>query len=285
MAVTKIEASRQLQFNADVDVNAKKITNLANPSAAQDAATKSYVDGVATGLDIKASVRAASVGNITRSGTQTIDGVALSVGERVLLKNQTAPAENGIYVVASGAWSRATDADTSAEVTTGLFVFVSEGTTNGDTGWVLTTNDAITLDTTSLTFSQFSGAGTYTGGSGLTLTGGDFAVNVDANKGIEIVTDNLGIKLDGSSLSLGSGGIKVNTAKFIVRETPSGTMDGANVTFTLASTPVSGKEEVYLNGVLQEPGAGNDYTISAATITYLTAPLSTDRLRVSYLIA
>lgn len=128
------------------------------PSAAADLATKGYVDSLANGLDFKASARVATTANITLSGTQTIDGVSVIAGDRVLVKNQTAGAENGIYVCAAGAWSRSTDADTSAEVTAGMVLFVAEGTSNADTSWVLTTNDAITLGTTSLTFAQF-GAG------------------------------------------------------------------------------------------------------------------------------
>jgi hypothetical protein len=88
--------------------------------------------------------------------------------------------------------------------------------------------------------------------------------------------------LDGTSLTVSALGLKVNPAKFITRETPAGTLNGTNTIFTLASTPIVGTEEVYLNGLLQEPGAGNDYTISGATITYLAAPAATDRLRVSY---
>ena len=104
-------------------------------------------------------MRVATLNNIVLSGTQTIDGVALNAGDRVLVRQQTTESQNGIYVVATGAWSRATDANLSANVTAGLFTFVSEGTQNADSGWVLTTNDAITLDSTALSFTQFSGAG------------------------------------------------------------------------------------------------------------------------------
>ena len=111
-------------------------------------------------LNVKQAVRAATTANITLSGTQTIDGVAVVAGNRVLVKNQTTASQNGIYVVAAGAWARATDFDGSVadEVRAGDFCFVSEGTTNGDTGWVLTTNGTITVGTTSLTFAQFTGA-------------------------------------------------------------------------------------------------------------------------------
>jgi len=151
--------------------NGQNLTNLADPVNPQDAATKAYVDAARTGLDPKGSVRAATTAGISLTGTQTIDGVSLVSGDRVLVKDQTDAKTNGIYVVASGAWSRATDADSNAEVTAGLFTFVTEGTTNADSGWVLSSNDAISLGTTELAFVQFSGAGQITAGNGLTKSG------------------------------------------------------------------------------------------------------------------
>lgn len=142
----------------DVSLNSQKIIGLADPTGANQAATKGYVDQIATGLDIKVSVRAATTANITLSGAQTIDGVAVIATNRVLVKNQTAGAENGIYVAASGAWSRAADADTDAEVTAGLITFVAEGSVNGNQLWALATDDPIVLDTTALSFTQFSGS-------------------------------------------------------------------------------------------------------------------------------
>ncbi|MCD9024305.1 phage tail protein [Cohnella silvisoli] len=105
-------------------------------------------------LGYKNSVRAATIGNITLSGTQTIDGIALIAGDRVLVKAQSTASQNGIYVVATGAWSRALDADTSAKVITGFEVWVSEGSTQADTKWGLVTNAPITLGTTGLSFQQ-----------------------------------------------------------------------------------------------------------------------------------
>lgn len=160
---------------ADFSMNNYKITNLANPVSDQDAATKYYVDSVAQGLDVKASVIAATTGNITLSGAQTIDGVSIVAGDRVLVKNQSAPAENGIYVAASGAWSRSADANTWDELRS-AFTFVEQGSTQSDTGWVCTVNAGGVLDTTPVTWTQFSGAGTYVAGTGLTLSGNEFSI-------------------------------------------------------------------------------------------------------------
>ncbi len=149
----------------------------ADPTLSAHLATKQYVDNIASGLDVKSSVRAASTANLTLSGTQTVDGVALIAGDRVLAKDQTTGANNGIYVVASGAWARSSDADASAEVTSGLYTFVEEGTANADTGWLLTTVAPITLGTTSLSFAQFTGLGQITAGAGLSKTGSTLSLN------------------------------------------------------------------------------------------------------------
>ncbi len=138
------------------------------PTSATDPVTKAYADALAQGLNVKLSVRVATTANITLSGAQTIDGVSVIAGDRVLAKNQSTGANNGIYVAASGAWSRATDADISAEVTAGMFTFVTEGTVSANIGYVLTTPNPIILASTALTFTQFSGAGTIVAGHGQT---------------------------------------------------------------------------------------------------------------------
>lgn len=152
------------------------VTLAADPTLALQAATKQYVDNVAQGLDTKASVRVATVANIALTGTQTIDGIAVVAGNRVLVKNQTTAAQNGIYVVAAGAWSRAADMDTWAEVP-GAYVFVEEGTSQADTGWVATSDSTGTLGTTSVDWAQFSGSGTYTASGGVTLTAKNFTLS------------------------------------------------------------------------------------------------------------
>lgn len=150
-----------------IAMSTNKITGLGTPTADTDAATKAYVDSVAQGLDVKGSVRAATTGNITLSGTQTIDGVAIGAGDRVLVKDQSTAANNGIYVAAAGGWSRAADADTWAELV-GAFVFVEDGTINDNSGWVCTSPPGGTLGVTAVTFEQFSGAGQINAGTGMT---------------------------------------------------------------------------------------------------------------------
>jgi len=152
------------------------------PVNGTDAANKNYVDAAVVGIDWKASVRVATTTNGTLSSAyangSVVDGVTLATGNRILIKNQTTGSENGIYTVnASGAPTRATDADSSTEVTSNFAVFVEEGTTNADTGWVLTNNGTITIGTTALTFTQFSGTGTYTASTGLQLVGNAFSID------------------------------------------------------------------------------------------------------------
>ena len=159
----------------DVAWGSYKITGLADPTTNQDAATKAYVDSVAQGLDPKASCVAATTTNITLSGTQTIDGVVLTASQRVLVKNQTLSQNNGIYAVNAGAWTRTSDANTWDSLI-GAFTFIEEGTTQADSGWVCSINAGGTLGTTPVTWVQFSSAGAYTAGTGLTLTGNEFSI-------------------------------------------------------------------------------------------------------------
>ena len=131
---------------ADVSINSQKLTNVADPVNAQDAATKNYVDSVAQGLDPKQSVKVATTASITISGTQTIDGIAVVAGDRVLVKDQATASQNGIYVVAAGAWTRATDNNTWAEMVS-AYVFVEQGTVNADNGFLCSVDAGGTIDT------------------------------------------------------------------------------------------------------------------------------------------
>jgi hypothetical protein len=159
-----------------IAMGTNKITGLGTPTDGTDAATKNYVDSAAQGIDWKASVRAATTAAVTLASDlengDTLDGVTLATGDRVLVKNQATGSENGIYVVkASGAPDRSTDADTGAELTSNFAVFVEEGTVNADQGYTLTNNGSITIGTTALTFTQFTGLGQIIAGTGLDKTG------------------------------------------------------------------------------------------------------------------
>lgn len=134
-------------------------------NTANDAATKAYVDATAQVLNAKGSVVAATTANITLSGAQTVDGIALVAGNRALVKNQSTASQNGIYVVAAGAWARSADQATPA---IGDYTFVESGTVNGHQGWIATTTTAWT---------QFSAAGEYTAGAGIAISGGAISVN------------------------------------------------------------------------------------------------------------
>jgi hypothetical protein len=199
-AVTKTYADGKLALTGGtmsgaIAMGANKITGLDTPVADTDAANKGYVDSVAQGLDTKASVVAATTTNGTLATAfangQVIDGVTLATGNRILIKNQTDETANGIYVVAAtGAPTRSTDMNDGTEFPS-AYVFVEQGTTNADTGWVCTNNPPVTLGVTNIVWAQFSGAGTYVAGDGLTLTGNTFAVG--AGTGISVGADTVGI--------------------------------------------------------------------------------------------
>ncbi len=225
-----------------LDFGNQQTSNVPTPSSGGAIANKTYVDNQIAALnslfDSKGSVRVATTAALTLAtdfeNGDTVDGISLVTGDRILIKNQAAPAENGIYTVnASGAPTRADDMNAWTEVP-GAFVAVEQGTSGADTIWLCTANAGGTLNSTSITWQQ------------IPTTAGLLDTN------------------------------------FVTRETPAGTINGVNVTFTLANTPVAGSEHVYLNGLLQSVGAAEDYTISGATITYVSAPLTGEKLVVSY---
>ena len=234
--LTNKTLSTGISLSASLDANSNKVINLATPTSSTDAANKAYVDSVSQGLDVKQSVRVSTTANIDLStaleASDVIDGVTLVAGNRVLVKHQSSGADNGIYVVqSSGAAVRADDANVSSEVTAGFFTFVEEGTLYGNTGWVLTTDNPITLGSTALTFTQFSGTGTFTAGSGLTLNGTEFSVDVtpasgnatlinsggavevkvNTTDGLESTASGLGIN-NGTGLTFSSGALVLDTA-------------------------------------------------------------------------
>jgi hypothetical protein len=180
---------------ASVSFNSQKITNLADPTANTDGANKQYVDNTAQGLDAKASVRCATTANIANLaslGSSVIDGVSLANGDRVLVKDQTTQSQNGIYIFATpGDLSlRAPDANTWVELPS-AFVFVEQGTTNAESGWVCTSDQGGTLGTTAVTWTQFSGAGQINAGAGLTKTGN--TIDAGAGVGISIAADTIAV--------------------------------------------------------------------------------------------
>lgn len=236
-----IKKDGSVAMTGSLNAGGNTITNVQTPSAGGDAANKSYVDTAIANLnqlfDAKGSCKATATANVTISNpaTSSFDGVTLTNGDRLLLRLQTAQAENGIYVFngSAAALTRVADMDNWAEVP-GAFVAVEEGTTMADTIWLCTSNAGGTLGTTAITWMQIPTT------AGLTHS------------------------------------------NFVSKEIPSGAINGSNVTYTLANTPVGGSEEVFVNGVLMESGAGNDYTISGATITMLTALATGEKIRVSY---
>lgn len=180
-------------LSADLDADGYKITGLGTPTDANDAATKGYVDSVAEGLHVHASVVAATTQNIANLAVANtvIDGVTLNDGDRVLVKNQSNASQNGIYVHNAGVLTRALDYDNAVEIDAGDFVFVDGGTTYGNTGWVQT-NAITTLGTDPIAWVQFSGAGVFTAGGGLTLNGTEFNVVGTADR-ITVNADSVDI--------------------------------------------------------------------------------------------
>ena len=182
-----------------LDLQSQKITSLADPSSAQDAATKQYVDNVAAGLQWKAPVRLATTANgalaTAYANGQVIDGVTLATGNRILIKNQTTASENGIYTVnASGAPTRATDADTGTELAPGTTVSVAEGTTNADKSFMIISDAAIAIGTTAQTWGQFSAGSSYTAGNGINIASNVITAVAASGGGLTVVAG--GVQLD-----------------------------------------------------------------------------------------
>jgi hypothetical protein len=176
---------------ADVAMGSRKITGLADPTVSTDAATRNYVDLAIQGINAKQAVRVATVANLASlSGLLTVDGVTLLNNDRILVKDQTTATQNGVYVASSIAWSRATDFDLWAEFLS-AFVFVEEGTTNANNGYLCTATAGGAVGTTPITWVQFSGAGQINAGAGLTKSGN--TLNVGAATGITVGTDTVGI--------------------------------------------------------------------------------------------
>ena len=182
-----------------LDLQGQRITNLADPSISTDAASKSYVDNVAAGLTWKNAVRAASTANITLAAPgATIDGVTLSAANRVLLKNQSAASENGIWDWngAASPLTRSSDADSAGDLKPGSAVSVTEGSVNADKSFMITSDAAITIGTTAMTWSSYAAGQTYTGGDGIGVAGGIITAVAAPGGGVSV--SPTGIALDAS---------------------------------------------------------------------------------------
>ena len=268
--VTVTSAGAISLAGTEINANSTKILNLADPVNGADAANKQYVDSVAEGLNVKAAVIAATTANITLSGAQTIDGISIVAGNRVLVKDQTAPAENGIYVAAAGAWARSSDMDVWAEFP-GAFTFVTTGTDYADTGWVCTSDAGGTLGTTAVTWSQFSGAGQYTAGAGLDLTGTVFSVNVDETT-TTITGDAVVVKASAQFVTPNIGAATGTSLSATGTVTADDTITGGNIATggTVSSTGTATVGNVATGGTISSTGtatAGNLVTGGTLSVT------------------
>jgi hypothetical protein len=309
-------------FTADQSVGGFKLTNLADATNAQDAVNLRTAQALVNGIAVKRA-RVVATGNLALTGVQTIDGVSGVAGDVVLLTGQTTASQNGPWVQASGAWARTSDwADASSQKSTIFFVeegttfhdtkwlTITDGITVG------TTSVTINQDTSGTSYTNGSGL-SLTGSTfavKLSSTGG---LSFDGSSNVQIALDGTNLSLSSSGLKIANGtagqvllagasgvaamtsisgdftlssaGVAtaasaiMKTTNFIRNETPSGTINSSNTTFTLANTPVAGSEALYWNAVRMFPGAGNDYTISGGTITTLFTPDTGDRLAVDYL--
>lgn len=254
-----------MKIGNGLDLQSQKIVNLADPSSAQDAATKIYVDNVARGLSWKDAVRVATTTNGTLATAyvngQTVDGVALVTGDRILLKNQTTGADNGIYVVqGSGAPVRAVDADGVGDLKPGSAVSVAEGTANADTVWHITSDAAITIGTTSQTWSQLGGGSSNTAGDGIAIVGGAVSVVPKTDGGL--VVDGAGVSVDPSLV-----------ARKYSANIGDGTSTSIAVTHGLGTKDIA----VSLRKNSDDAGFFTDWVatdINTVTVTFAVAPAS-----------
>lgn len=263
---TQVRTSRLDQMtapSADVSANSQKITSLATPTATTDAATKGYVDSVSQGLDVKDSVKVATTANITLSGTQTIDGVAVSADERVLVKDQSTASQNGLYLCKASTWARTSDLAAGANAA-GMFTFVEQGTVNADNGFSCTSNSgSAVVGTNNLTFAQFSGAGSVAAGDGLDKTGNTLSLDLKANGGLVIESTEVAVDLAASSitgtLAIGDGGTGATSAS--AARTALGLVIGTNVqAFDAQLTDIAGLTPTDSNFIV---GDGSNFVLES----------------------
>ncbi len=247
-----------------LDLQAQRIQNLGDPSVGTDAASKAYVDNTARGLSWKMPARAATTGNVTLGAPgATVDGVTLATNDRILLKNQTAGLENGIYVWtgAGAALVRATDADTGTELNPGTAVTITEGTNNADRVFLIVSDAAVTIGTTATTWGQLGGGGqTYTGGNGIAVSGAVIS----------------GVVKPSGGLSLDASGFSIDTA--VVARKIAGNMGNGTLTSIAIAHGFGSKDvlvSVRLNATDEEVLADWVSTdANTVTFTFPSAPAS-----------
>lgn len=245
---------------ANIAMGGFTFTGLPTPSAPGQAAEYSWVlnmvQSAAAGIDSKPSCRVVATANITLSGLQTIDGITVVAGDRVLVRGQTTASQNGVYVAAAGVWGRAASEDVSAEMTPGAFWFVEEGTTYGKSQWRIENVGTIVLDTTAITINQFGAAQTYTAGNGLTLTGSTFDV------------------VPGTGLSVTADAINVDRA-YVPFRAAATFGDGAATSFTITHNLNTQDIVVSVRQVSDNAGVECEWQangLNTCVLTFATAP-------------
>lgn len=254
---------------ADVAWGSFKITGLADPVSAQDAATKNYVDNTVQGLDPKASVRVATTaaGTLASSfaNASVVDGITLATNDRILIKDQAAPAENGIYTVnAAGAPTRAVDANAWAELP-GAYVFVEVGTANAEMGFLCTSDAGGTLGTTAITFQQFNGAGQVTAGTGLSKTGNTLSLAMASAGTLGGIRVGSGLSIDGSGILSSAGATNLGIGTVTTTTVPVTSSTGTTATLPAATTSLAGvmtsADKTKLDGIATN---ANNYSLPIA---------------------
>ena len=326
-AIAGIASTKLANWSADRNAGGFKLLNLAADTNANSAATYGQLLSFVNGKTYKDPVRAASVANVSvtynatggasargqiTAAPNSLDGVSLAANDRILLKNQSSGAQNGIWVVttvgtgSNGVWDRATDFDADAEVLAGAEVIATEGTINDNATFILATNNPITIGGASGTALTFVSNSQVVAGAGLSQSGNTFNVNA-ANASILVQADDIQVQLSGSTLAIDGSGVKVADAGITATQLAasvagSGLLGGAGTAlsvdwkqdtftgnnsttvFTLTAAAIGNKAVVSAKGLIQQPG-GVDYTLSGTSLTFTTAPKSGWHIQVSYIAA